>query len=87
MNGPLSKQRCVSLLVVVSLLSVDPRHTENHFLLVDPLQAREYAAVDHTNQPVAHTLRSVCVWQFHKWFGGIVVDGGCVVGEDVMVTV
>ena len=59
MYSPLSEQRCIPLLVIVPLLSVDPWNSKYHLLLVQPLEAWKLPTVDHPHQPVSHSLRPV----------------------------
>ena len=60
-NGPLAKQRRVSLLAVAALLCVDPGDAEDGLLRVYPLESVKAAGVYHPADPVTHTLRSLVV--------------------------
>lgn len=71
MYGPLSEERCISLLVVVSLLGMDPWNSKDHLLLVEPLEARKLPTVDHPHQPVSHSLGPVRVQGLHKRLGRV----------------
>ena len=45
---PFAEERGISFPVVAALLCVDPRHLEDGLVLVEPFEASETAAVDHS---------------------------------------
>ena len=57
-HGPRPEKRSVSLSVVSSLLSMDPRDFKDVLLLIQPLEAGELSGVDLANEPIPHTLRT-----------------------------
>ena len=67
MESPFSKQSCVSLLIVVSLLCMDPGHSEDGLIFVQPFQSWESTAVDHSHEPISHSLGSIRVYWLHEW--------------------
>ena len=86
MYSPFPEQCCISLLVIISLLGVDPWNSKHHLLLVEPLEAGKLPAVDHPHQPVTHPLWSVRVQGLNKRFGRVgkgrgVTGDGCEGGE------
>lgn len=61
MDRPFSEKGGVAIFAVAPLLGVDPRHAEDGFVRVDPLQAVESARINHANDPVSHPLRPFVV--------------------------
>ena len=71
MDSPLSEERRISLLVVVSLLGMDPRNSKDHLLLIEPLEAGKLSTVYHPHQPISHSLGSIRVQGLHKGLGRV----------------
>lgn len=78
MDGPLPKQGCVPLLVIVPFLGMDPGHSKDSLFYIQPLESRETSTLNHADQPVTHPLWPIGVDGFNEW----AYHGGCVVTWD-----